>query len=437
MIRFALCSLSLAIAGCIDIHPTADWCESDDEVAEVTETPQFHRDVRPIVRRACAGCHREDGIAGFGLDTYDEAFQNADRMRFMVSSGLMPPWKPARCCTEYAHDGSLSPSETAIIEAWVDGGAPEGEYVEPPPFQSAELSRVDLELAMPEPYVPAPPQGGTDETRCFLLDWPLSDTAFVTGLDLAPGNPNVVHHAMVLIASADQGKKLAELDADDPKLGWSCPGGVVLEFSGYLGGWTPGSAGHDFPADLGAEVAPGSKLILTVHYSLHSAPAPDQTTVKVKLDEKPARMRKALGVFNPTWVVGAGGFDIPAGAANVETSYVYDPTLLNGGQSYDLFAVNVHMHERGTRALVAILHEDGSTECLVQIDDWDHQWQGEYTFATPKRLRKGDRLSVECHFDNTAGNQRILNGRPETPRDLTWAEDEEMCVAFVTASPVR
>jgi hypothetical protein len=432
----AVAASSPLLAGCIvDIHPSASWCEEQVAEISVPPSPEFHRDVRPILRRACVGCHRGDGLAGFGFDTYAEAAYLSDRIGAMVASGQMPPWKPARCCADYRHDGSLSPEQRAVIEAWVEGGAPEGEFVEPPALEARGLSRVDLEVAMPRPYLPVPPAGGTDETRCFLLDWPLTETTYVTGLEVVPGNPAVVHHALVLVASADQAKELARRDADDDELGWSCPGGIVLEFSGYLGGWTPGFTGADFPASLGQRVPAGSKLVLTVHYSLHDLGAPDQTAVRVKLERTPTRTRKALGVFNPVWLVGAG-FDVPAGASDVVTSYVYDPTLLNGGHAYELHAVNLHMHERGSRGLVAILRADGSEECLLQIDDWDHAWQGDYVFGTPKTLRKGDRLSVECHFDNTAGNQRIVNGVPETPRDLSWAEDEEMCVAFVTATPI-
>ena len=49
-------------------------------------------------------------------------------------------------------------------------------------------------------------------------------------------------------------------------------------------------------------------------------------------------------------------------------------------------------------------------------------------------LAADDQLLVECHFDNSAGNQRVVNGTVETPRLLNWGEDEEMCVAYVTAA---
>src|SRR5262249_17436093 len=99
-----------------------------------------------------------------------------------------------------------------------------------------------------------------------------------------------------------------------------------------------------------------------------------------------------------------------------------------------LYAVNLHMHERGSHGQVTIIRDNGDRECLLQIDDWNHDAQGDYQFTEPKRLEKGDRLLVSCSFDNTAGHQKRRFGVPETPRDLNWGESEEMCVAFVSAT---
>lgn len=428
----ALLAVAL-FAGCVDIHPSAPFCDDAFEIEEPTETPTFHQDVRPILRRSCARCHRDDGIAGFSLDGYQEVAALADRVRAQVVSGEMPPWKPARCCAEYQHIGALSPAEIGTIAAWVDGGMIPGDAVEPPPIESGGLSRIDLEVQMPEPFLPVPPPGTLDQTRCFALDWPLDAEVAVTGLEIEPGNAGVVHHALVLVAAPSQVDRLRALDDADPGPGWDCPGGVVRDFTGYLGGWSPGFAGADFPADLGQRVEPGSALILTVHYSLHDLGQPDQSTVRLKLDSGPTRARKALAVFNPAWL--AGAMPIPAGDPSVTHSYVFEPTLYNGGNPYTLYGVNLHMHERGSHGLVSILRADGSTECLLQIDDWEYEWQDDYLFAEPVRLERGDRLYVECNWDNSAANQRLVDGAPQTPRDLEWAEDEEMCVAFVTAAP--
>ncbi|KIG17317.1 hypothetical protein DB30_03374 [Enhygromyxa salina] len=48
----------------------------------------------------------------------------------------------------------------------------------------------------------------------------------------------------------------------------------------------------------------------------------------------------------------------------------------------------------------------------------------------PVTVQFGDRLYVECHFDNNQANQP--DG--EAPRDQWWGDDKEMCIASVMIS---
>lgn len=424
-------SLLLAVLGCERTFPT---CEDGAALPAVAGVPTWHADVRPVYEARCVRCHSYGGIGGFALDSYIVAQEWAGPSANAVVSGRMPPWKAASCCQDYSNDFDVTPAEAALIQAWADGGAPEGdpaEYV-PPDVPSTELPRVDLSLQMPEAYLPALADGETDRSQCFLLDWDATETTWVTGLGVRPGNAAIVHHAIVLIAGPEVVAGFEAADAADADVGWSCPGGVVWGATGWIGGWSPGWAGQVFPGDLGQQVDPGSKIILSVHYSVVDAVAgPDQTTIDLMLDDDVAGGLESLSVYDPAWL--SGGLAIPANDEDVVHSYVSTPTPRLDGADRELVAVNLHMHERGSHGQVAILHPDGSTTCLLQVDDWDYDWQSDHLFAAPITLAADDELLVECHFDNTAGNQRVVNGQRETPRDLNWAEDEEMCVAYVTA----
>lgn len=347
----------------------------------------------------------------------------------------MPPWSAADCCQTYEGDFGLDPVAIAAIGAWVDAGAPEGDpadYV-PPVVDDTALPRVDLSLTMDEAYLPELVPGETDLSRCFLLDWPETTTRFVTGLGVRPGNPEVVHHAIALVAGPEVVAGFEALDAADPGAGWTCPGGVVFGATGWLGGWSPGWQGQEIPDGRGHEVAPGSKIILSVHYSVVSAePAPDQTTLDLMLADEVTGTLESLSVYDPAWL--QGDLVIPADEEDVVHSYAMTPTPREDGGARELVAVNLHMHERGSRGQVAILHPDGSTTCLLQVDRWSYDWQTDYVFSESMTLAPDDQLLVECHWDNTSRNQRVVNGIRETPRTLNWAEDEEMCVAYVTAA---
>ena len=55
-----------------------------------------------------------------------------------------------------------------------------------------------MTLRMPTAYTPkAPAAPGTDDYRCFLLDPGLTAKSVVTGINVLPGNPDVVHHVIL------------------------------------------------------------------------------------------------------------------------------------------------------------------------------------------------------------------------------------------------
>jgi hypothetical protein len=425
--RFAL----LIAIGCTENGVLdAPLCEDGDAPAQPATGLTYTEDIAPIVHAKCGACHREGGLAPFPLETYEEIAAALGLVREAVESDEMPPWPPSSCCNDYLFDRSLTGQEKADLLAWIDQGAPEGEG--PARTSSAALGgldRVDLMLSMPAPYTPNP-RSGTDDLRCFLLDWPFEDRRFVTGINVLPGNVRVVHHVIAYVADGDDLDVFERLDEQDPEPGWDCRGGVGARASGSIGGWAPGFSGVTFPSGLGREVEPGAAIVLNVHYEvLDPDPRPDQTVLQLRVDTAVEREAIAIGVFHPQWLI--GGLSIEAGDRDAAYGFSYDPTSIFGGKPITIFNANLHMHELGTRTSMAILREGGARECLLQIEEWDYGWQGEYWLSEPARLEPGDQLHVECHWDNGEENQRVIGGQRQAPRDLVFANDGEMCVGFV------
>jgi len=130
---------------------------------------------------------------------------------------------------------------------------------------------------------------------------------------------------------------------------------------------------------------------------------------------------------------------IPAGAPDTRQTFAYDPTpfmsQISGGalpsnQPITLYSASLHMHTLGTHATTQIQRSDGTTECMLDIPKWDFHWQGSYGFTAPKTLRPGDQIGLECHWDNTAQNQQVVNGTRLPPQDVYWGEGttDEMCL---------
>ena len=418
---------------------------ADFAACEVSEPPPepppgltYYKDVKPILDARCAGCHVEDGLAPFPLTTYDDAFQHHGLAAYAVETRQMPPWPPNDCCAEYRWKRSLAPEEIATIVAWSRQGAPAGDPAdEPPPLprDDAELERVDLTLRMPEPYTPVP-QIGADDVRCFVLDWPVEDQVYVRGIDVRPGNRTIVHHVIAFVGDRADA---ARLDAADDGPGWDCTGfGLDFAPTGSIGGWTPGDRATTLPGGLGRKVPAGSVIVLQVHYdTAHGVDFADQTEIDVMIEREVEREAKGAAVGNPQWLLD-GGMRIPPGEDDAMFWFAYDPTTVaNLGEAFLVWGVNLHMHEYGSRGSIAILRASGEVECLLDIPAWEFGWMADYWLAEPVRIDPGDRLYVECHFDNTAANQKIVDGQQQAPRELGWGTDEEMCGGILITSEVE
>lgn len=417
----------LLLLSCKGEPVDAAWCE-DATPAPSTAPLTWYQDIEPIVTQKCVRCHDGSSHAPFALATPAYVAEQADAVRAAVLDRSMPPWLADECCTTWYDDFGLTDDEIAAIAGWIDAGMPEGDPESPaePRTPVGELSRVDLTLTMAETYTPQPPAGENDDTRCFVLEWPETETTYITGLTPRPLARDIVHHLVVgKVAETDADALRARDDAEDGP-GFDCGDGfgdvpTITPIGGSL-------LGGDYPRGIGTEVEPGGVLVLQIHYSVGAGvtATPDLTSLDFRLDAD-ATPAGALIVANAGWLVGDGML-IEAGDPDATFYYKYNPRLFTGGKAVDLEGVTPHMHRYASKMRVLALHADGSSDCLLQIDEWEFGWEMPYWFAEPIRLEPEDEIYVECHFDNSAANQP----EGQEPRDIAWGDnDQDMCVAFV------
>ena len=79
------------------------------------------------------------------------------------------------------------------------------------------------------------------------------------------------------------------------------------------------------------------------------------------------------------------------------------------------------------------------TACLLDIPRWNFHWQGFYRFKDPVPLHAGDRVLMECHWDNSAANQPEVNGQVRAPIDVHFGEGstDEMCAGGILMTDFR
>lgn len=434
-IHFKRCTVPLAVlllAAC----PGGSGPSLDGADAGKPPTFTYHRDVKPILDAHCVKCHQSGGIGPMPLTRYREAAPWGGGIRDAVESRRMPPWPPAQDCgPTYAGDRSLAHAQIDTIATWVEEGMPEGDPnapgpALPDPDAASTLRRTDLTLTTPVAYAPTQ---FPDEYRCFLVPWPLSEKKYVSGFRINPGDLSVTHHVTTTLAGPAEVWEYQLADAADPNPGWSCMGTAGGTAHGSLGGWAPGMRGVALPEGVGIEVQPGSAVIFQMHYHADAGATHEPATVSMDLQLESQVQHSAwyIPFADPAWAMPFGMHIAPGDPAAVHR-YAIDPTFATGGKAFLIYTATLHMHELGTKTSLSI-EKNGEERCLLRIDDWDFHWQGEYRFEEPQRLEPGEKLKLECHWDNSAQNQPEVDGVKRAPKDVYWGwgTGSEMCLATV------
>ncbi len=383
--------------------------------------PTFSKEVSRIFQKNCQTCHHPGDIAPFSMMSYKETRPWAKSIREAVIVRRMPPWKPMPGCGDFRDVRSLSQDEINTIVAWVDGGAPEGITADmPTPTEFPDgwpLGAPDLIVSPDADYEP-PPQG--DTFRCFSV--PVGDLRgdrWISALSVKPGNAKIVHH---VIAYPDVNGVSKQLDDSDPKPGYECFGGPGFDTIDFLGGWAPGSRGYFAPDGTGIKLTNNSRIVIQVHYHPTGEKGADRTPVGLYFAKTPVnRQLQVLPLVNRN-------FTIPPGAKNYE---VTAPFTVPFGLSAKMWTVTPHMHLLGKKIKVEVTKAGASQpNCLINVDDWDYNWQGTYVYKDPVVLAAGDKLKLTATYDNSKDNLRNPN---TPPKAVSWGETtiDEMALGFI------
>lgn len=408
--------------------------------------PTYADDVKPILDARCTACHQEGGAGPMPLVTYDDAQFWAAAIAYATEHRIMPPWRAGDGCAEYADDRALSDDEIATIGAWAEAGAPSGDLakvsvdVAPKP----ELPRVDLALDLQGPYTPSL----RDEYRCFVVELPVDAPTYVTGYDVVPGVPTMVHHVNVFLTAPDKTASFVAKQDADAAPGYDCARGRMDTGSGLLGAWAPGAAAVVYPDDSGILIEPGASLVLEVHYHLHDGeePPPDQSAILLQTSTTVSRRGVGGAIYDFLGWPAEGGMMIEAGDASSTHEYSLDvapfveqvaPWLTSNRVRFHV--VGMHMHYLGRSGSLWIQRPDENV-CLLDIPDWDFDWQLAYTLKEPVEMVIGrDTIYVECTFDNSDENQPVVDGVKQKTETRYWGEKttDEMCMGLFYVTEER
>ena len=349
----------------------------------------------------------------------------------------------------------------------------------PAPVPSSPL-RADerfVNLKVAEPYTPSAPYGtGTDDYRCFLLDPELAHRAFVTGVNVLPGDPSVVHHVILFRVEPSEVSAAEDLDEQEDGEGWTCFGGTGLSGNAgtggldrapWLAGWAPGGGESLMKPGIGIPLEPGSRVIMQVHYNLLAGDPPDQSAAQLRMAPGDANLRPLDTILIPAPV------ELPCRPGHDDDPLCHRETAINdviqrfGPQAgYTVVRLAAAVRQGGIPAGADPVlrpadrtgrHGPGggrphasarevdhhraqpgrpSAKTLLDIPVWDFDDQRAVPLKTPVRVSPGDTIRVTCtHTQRLHDQLPSFEGQPE--RYVVWGEGttDEMCLGILLFTP--
>jgi len=358
----------------------------------------FYKDILPIMQENCQTCHRPIGmnaggmIAPMSFMTYAEVRPWAKAIARQVEARTMPPW----FATEefhgvFSNERTLTDDEVLAIIDWVDTGAARGRPQDAPQTKDFvedatdgwSIGEPDLILSMDPFFVEDDVKDLNISFTTVVTEEELPQDAWVQAIEYKAGS-EVVHH---ICNSAVAPENRDDLDA--------------FERNG-LGCIAPGTDARAVPEGYGTFVPKGATIRWGMHY--HKEPGAgtgvwDQSEMAFIFNKTPVNHRVTFNIISST-----NQWEIPPNHPNWEVgasrTFEEDTTIL----SY-----LPHMHFRGKGAEYRAYYPDGSEEVLLQVPEYDYNWQIVYKYDDPKLVPAGTRIDVTMWYDNTSERAEATN----------------------------
>jgi len=399
-------ALAALIAG--DDVPVAQVAMSGEPVNYAAKTahsqdlPSYEKDIAPIIADNCASCHREGGIAPFAMDSHTMVQGWSPMIREVLMTKRMPPGQVGGHIGEFINDMLVEQSDQQKLLHWIDAGSPQDGEVDP----LAELTWPESKWAFGEPdYIIRIPEQTIPATG--VLDYinvrvPIETDQdyWVRGSQYVAGDRTVLHHTL---------NNLIPPDADRRRRGFLGGGDPdAANITAYI----PGAEPEWMPENTGGLLKAGSTLALQLHYTTNGRETTDASEIGLwfypdgEVPEK--RLSGACAcIFTPTWT------NIPP----YDPEFIQEASVTLSKDAY-LRSFTPHMHFRGRYMRFFAEYPNGNREELINIANYNYNWQLAYTYEEPRLMPAGTKLIAVGAFDNSAQNPN----NPDPARSVPWGQ---------------
>lgn len=372
----------------------------------------YHGRVEAIIQEKCVSCHRDGGVAPFKLDTFQDVKGRAPMIEFVLKQGIMPPWfahDSGAKESPWLNDMSMTAEQKETIYAWIKEGMAQGDPSDAPKPRAFVpgwiIGKPDQTFKIPAPI--SVPATGVMAYQNRDVPTNLTEDKWVQAIEVKPSDRSVVHHVLVFVRQP--GTKAPQAGSVEEAL---------EELSGFFGAYVPGNSSLVYSNGLAKRLPKGSVLRFQIHYTPNGKATEDQTEIGLIYAKTPPQSEvHTASLANLR-------FAIPPGAPNHPVT-----ARLRIPADVQVLSYLPHMHLRGKAARYELVDQAGKKTTLLDVPNYDFNWQLNYVYKQPKTLRKGDELIYTAWYDNSEEN----HANPDPTRTVTWGAQtfDEMHLGYL------
>jgi hypothetical protein len=357
------------------------WPERALSHETLTTTVLFDREIVRILSKHCVMCHAENGPS-FPLETYEQTWVRARRIRAEVIARHMPPWSAFPGYGHFANDNGLTLRETQFVVSWVEGSGPRNagtvftNTADPNAVQRKEVrAQADFghwKLGEPQLKLQLPTGTQNEEVRRIVIDSGLKTERRLQALEYMPGDRHNLRAAFFTVQETGQ----------------------------WLGGWTPWYGYLKLPEGSAWRLPAGSHIVAEIHYrgaARGNDKAVDQGTLGLFFAAEPSP--KPVSDL----VLEAKG-EVPAGAASQKFRAAAGIAM-----DTDVLALRVESQPGVQSVEVSARKPDGTTEVMLFEKNIRADWPTPSIYKDVVSLPRGAELSVVAYYAN-AGTASLTGG---------------------------
>jgi hypothetical protein len=243
---------------------------------------------------------------------------------------------------------------------------------------------------------------GTMPYQFVTAQTTLAEDRWVQAYEIVPTDRSVVHHVIVNVHEKGSGR-IRDLEEG---------------LGGYWAAYVPGNTMQIYPPGFARKLPAGATVSFQIHYTPSGKATSDQLRMGLIFTKEPPKYAIE------TLALADRNLNIPPGDANHVESY-----SRHIRRDINVLAYLAHMHVRGKAFRFDLTTPDGKTETLLDIPNYDFNWQLRYDYAEPRVIPAGSTVKVSAVFDNSTNNP----ANPDANKTVRWGPQtfDEMMIGYV------